>query len=93
MFNQQEINQNLNAVRNAIAQQWLEGLDVPPDVVADMQRAARGEIRIEEGIRNPTKNSRMTMYEGQDFYLDPETDILKNRFGIIDEGELAGASG
>lgn len=47
-----EIKRNLNAVENAVAQQRIEGLDVPPEVVADMERAARGEIRIAEGIQN-----------------------------------------
>jgi hypothetical protein len=48
----QKISQNLQAVDNAIAQQRLEGLEVPPDVVQEMKRAAKGEIDIEEGIRN-----------------------------------------
>ena len=48
----QKINQNLRAVENAIAQQRLEGLEVPPDIAEEMKRAARGEIDIEEGIRN-----------------------------------------
>jgi len=42
----------LRAVENAIAQQRLEGLEVPADVIEEMRRAARGEIEIEEGIRN-----------------------------------------
>ena len=45
----------MNAVANAVAQQTLEGLEVPPDVVEDMKRAARGEIKIEEGIRNTVR--------------------------------------
>jgi len=52
MTREQKINQNLRAVENAIAQQRLEGLEVPPDVAEEMKRAARGEIDIEEGIRN-----------------------------------------
>jgi hypothetical protein len=52
MSGKQRIIRNLNAVENAIAQQELEGLEVPQDVVEDMERAARGEISIEEGIRN-----------------------------------------
>lgn len=48
----QRISRNLRAVENAIAQQRLEGLEVPPDVAEEMKRAARGEIDIEEGIRN-----------------------------------------
>lgn len=48
-----EIRRNLMAVENAVAQQQrLEGLAVPPDVVADMERAARGDFWIEEGIQN-----------------------------------------
>ncbi len=51
MLSKQKINQNLRAVENAIAQQRVEGLEVPPDIIAEMQRAARGEIEIEDGIR------------------------------------------
>lgn len=47
-----EIRRNLRAVENAIAQQRIEGLEVPPDVIEQMKRAARGEIEIEDGIRN-----------------------------------------
>jgi len=52
MTREQRINQNLKAVENAVAQQRLEGLEVPPDIVEEMKRAARGEIEIEEGIRS-----------------------------------------
>jgi Antitoxin VbhA len=52
MPSEQKIRQNLRAVENAIAQQRLEGLEVPPDVIEEIQRAARGEIEIEAGIRN-----------------------------------------
>lgn len=52
MTNDQKISQNLKAVENAVAQQRLEGLEVPPDVIEEMKRAARGEIGIEEGIHN-----------------------------------------
>lgn len=38
--------------RNAVAQQTLEGLHVPLDVVKEMKRAARGEIKIEAGMRS-----------------------------------------
>jgi hypothetical protein len=51
MLSKQKINQNLRAVENAVAQQRVEGLEVPPDIIAEMQRAARGEIEIEDGIR------------------------------------------
>ena len=47
--------ESLNAVDNALAQQRLEGLDVQPDIIEDMKRAARGEIGLEEGIRNTIK--------------------------------------
>lgn len=53
MPNEQEIRFNLKAVENAVAQQRLEGLEVPPEVIEDMRRAAaRGEIDIADGIRN-----------------------------------------
>ena len=53
-----EIRRNLKAVENAVSQQRLEGLAVPPEVVADMERAARGEIGIEEGIQNTREKFR-----------------------------------
>lgn len=52
MTKEQKIIQNLRAVENAIAQQRLEGLEVPEDVAAEMKRAARKELEIEAGIRN-----------------------------------------
>jgi len=52
MFSEQETRRNLRAVANAVAQQRLEGLDVPPEVIEAMQQAARGEMAIEDGIRN-----------------------------------------
>ena len=52
MTEKQKVSQRLEAVENAVAQQRLEGLEVPQDVIAEMKRAARGEIEIEEGIRN-----------------------------------------
>jgi len=55
MTREQKISQKLRAVENAVAQQRLEGLKVPPDVVEEMNRAARGEIGIEEGIRNTVR--------------------------------------
>jgi len=51
MPTQTDQSQGFPAVEHALAQQRLEGLEVPPDVVADMNRAARGEMSIEEGIR------------------------------------------
>jgi hypothetical protein len=50
MPNDQQIKHNLKAVENAIAQQRLEGLEVPHDVIEEMKRAARGEIGVEQGI-------------------------------------------
>lgn len=52
MTEEQRVSQRLEAVENAVAQQRLEGLEVPQDVIEEMKRAARGEIEIEEGIRN-----------------------------------------
>jgi len=52
MAEEQKVRRNLRAVENAVAQKRLEGLEVPPEIVEEMKRAARGEIGIEEGIRN-----------------------------------------
>lgn len=49
---EQEIQRNMRAVAHAIAQQELEGLKVSDAAVEDMRRAARGEIRSDEVIRN-----------------------------------------
>lgn len=49
---EQEVARNMRAVDNAIAQQELEGLKVSKATIEDMQRAARGEIRSEDVIRN-----------------------------------------
>jgi hypothetical protein len=43
MFTEQQIEQNLNAMENAVAQQTLEGLTVSEDVVANLRKAAYGE--------------------------------------------------
>ena len=48
----QELRWNLEAVRNAIAQQRLEGLTPSADLVLDLERAARGEITVSDVIRN-----------------------------------------
>ncbi len=50
MQSEQKTKMKLRAVANAVAQQRIEGLVVPPDVVEEMKRAARGEITIEDGI-------------------------------------------
>ncbi len=52
MPNDEEIRQNLFDVRNAIAQQQLEGLTPSREVVSDLERAARGEITVREVIAN-----------------------------------------
>lgn len=52
MTREQKISQSLRSVENAVAQQRLEGLEVPSDVVEEMRLAAMGRIEIEEGIRN-----------------------------------------
>jgi hypothetical protein len=51
---EQDIQCNMRAVAHAIAQQELEGLTVPASTVADLHRAARGEIDTDtdEVIRN-----------------------------------------
>jgi len=40
------------AIGNAIAQQRMEGLHASPEALADLERAARGEITLADGIRN-----------------------------------------
>ncbi len=49
---EQDIRRNLQAVANAIAQQRLEGLEPSDALVADLTRAARGEISIHDIIEN-----------------------------------------
>ncbi len=49
---EQDIQRNMRAVAHAITQQELEGLTVTPATVADLHRAARGEIDTDEIIRN-----------------------------------------
>jgi hypothetical protein len=51
MPDEQQIRRSLKAVENAVAQQRLEGLEVPSDVIDNMRQAARGEMAIEDGIR------------------------------------------
>jgi len=45
-----EILKNQRAVEHAIAQQRLEGLAVPPEVISDLQRVARGEMTTAEAL-------------------------------------------
>ncbi|KJU87189.1 hypothetical protein MBAV_000618 [Candidatus Magnetobacterium bavaricum] len=47
-----EFQRNTLAVDYAIAQQQLEGLIVPPETVADLERMARGEITTANVISN-----------------------------------------
>ena len=47
-----ETQRNTRAVAHAIGQQELEGLKVSASAVADLHRAARGEIGTDEVIRN-----------------------------------------
>jgi hypothetical protein len=51
-LSEQAIQRNMRAVAHAIAQQELEGLKVPAATVADLHRAARGEIDTDEVISN-----------------------------------------
>jgi hypothetical protein len=57
---EQEIQRNMRAVAHAVAQQELEGLNVPESAVDDLRRAARGEIDTDEVIR--THNSLSDMF-------------------------------
>jgi hypothetical protein len=51
-LSERDIQRNMRAVAHAIAQQELEGLTVPAATVADLYRAARGEIDTDEVRRN-----------------------------------------
>ena len=51
-LSERDIQRNMRAVAHAIAQQELEGLTVPAATVADLYRAARGEIDTDEVMRN-----------------------------------------
>jgi hypothetical protein len=51
-LSEEDIGRNLRAVAHAIAQQELERLTVPEETIADLHRAARGEIDTNEVIRN-----------------------------------------
>jgi hypothetical protein len=46
-----EILNNQRAFDHAIAQQRLEGLTVPPEALADLQRIARGEMTTADALR------------------------------------------
>ncbi|MBF0456819.1 MAG: antitoxin VbhA family protein [Nitrospirae bacterium] len=47
-----EYQRNRRAFDHAIAQQQLEGLVVPPETVADLERVTRGEMAINDVISN-----------------------------------------
>ena len=51
MLTEAEIQRNLDAVDDAVAQQALEGLTVPAETVEDMRRIARGEMSSDDLIR------------------------------------------
>lgn len=78
-----EIRRNLKAVENAVTQQRLEGLEVPSDVIADMERAARGEIGIEEGIQNTQK--KFMQYKSTAFAAIHETVDALHQIEAVDE--------
>ena len=65
MPNDEEIKQNLFDVKNAVAQQRLEGLTPSLDVVTDLERAAYGEITISEVIANISMRHRDEQIRGQ----------------------------
>jgi hypothetical protein len=49
---EKDIQRNMRDVAHAIAQQELEGLKVTEATIADLQRAARGEIDTDEVVQN-----------------------------------------
>jgi hypothetical protein len=49
---EQDIQRNMRSVAHSVAEQELEGLTVTLATVADLHRAARGEIDTDEIIRN-----------------------------------------
>ena len=65
MPNDEEIKQNLFDVKNAIAQQRLEGLTPSREVVSDLERAAHGEITVSEVIANISMRHRDEQIRGQ----------------------------
>jgi hypothetical protein len=86
--NKEEIRRNMRAVAHAIAQQELEGLEVPESTIADLERVALGNSTRTILSAPFTAGSRMTKYSGRDDYLDPASGVLKNRFGITDAATL-----
>jgi hypothetical protein len=51
MLTEADIQRNLDAVDDAVAQQALEGLRVPAETVEDMRKIARGDMSSDELIR------------------------------------------
>ena len=51
MLTEADIQRNLDAVDDAVAQQALEGLTVPAETVEDMRKIARGEMSNDDLIR------------------------------------------
>ncbi len=51
-LSEQDYQRNMRSVAHALAQQELEGLKVTAATVADLRRAARGEIDTDEVVRN-----------------------------------------
>jgi hypothetical protein len=47
-----EIRKNHAAIENAVASQRLEGLEPDPSTVAELERAARGEISVNDVLVN-----------------------------------------
>lgn len=52
MLSDEEIRQNLFDVKNAIAQQRIEGLMPSHEVVSELERVAHGEMTVREVIAN-----------------------------------------
>ena len=52
LTDESESERNEQAIRHAVAQQALEGLKVSEETIADMRRAAVGEISDDEVIQN-----------------------------------------
>jgi len=62
---ERDVQRNMRAVAHAIAQQELEGLKVPEATIADLRRAARGEITTAEVIRNIHRRSKNVPISGR----------------------------
>jgi len=65
MPNDDTIKQKLFDVKNAIAQQRLEGLTPSAELASDLERAAQGEISVQEVISNIGKRHRDAETHGQ----------------------------